>query len=1019
MSTSRRKKGSIPGRFSNPPKRLTPDAKFVIELSAEEREYLKGWERSYLEQIPNAEREHLITKNARETLREILQRVSPGAQDPNYLPLAVKVRLIFGGLHKLDNHLVGGLLAPVNDGLREHFGVATVDQPTETHFNEFVTHLRQTWSRATVNALVAHTALCPVPAQGFAVEEMLRIQEVRENGGEAALDTIEFPLSDVTQMDVTSQTPESREELDLTPDSDTSVPEVNEDKANSTSSSDAVHLDSGSSDAALEFEGELDSSVDSSDESQQDDELTVTEIHDVKTNANPTTPTQDSLPEPIEVPDIYDLIYTPLGRMLISQAIASADGRQIGALSQEDYAVMLEEFVSLNIDHRPTWFQAGFASALGLVPKDYLLDSRALNASRKQYYVWGYIKGLVRSNRTEDIREVCLQDWPLIMSMFLDDIGQDIVLEISREMIYANLDYAEALLNITPRMAVRGLEHEIQLLQMLDTESVQMLRVGESWRAARILKIAEHRLSHLINHSALPANYLRSLKQLQIGIRMGLAASYRISGDFSTAKTVLAEVPTEHLQVSSPRTRARYFIQRALSESDTKRIEDVVLPRTQQDRSVFKKKFAPAVRYLNEAAKQSSDNADTDYFAAAFALAELSFEQASSLMGRARLGYGDRQDRQLLLPQLKLQQALINFHLKDYGGIFEAIDELLQNEYNWKLRTEEAELVVTATLEAMPSELPRLIEWLSRQLDGSTLLSKSTLEAVFAAAPATLSHIALMTRRLSNQVDRMSILLPLLGDAILRSAPDDIEMVLDQIDDLRGKHSPEAHKMWAKYCRTNQSFREYLGTFEADLSAISSFTEVAEKTELEEMLISVLEGMLPIQDFESEGNFAQLLQQLESIAPEYADFFQDDPRTKAPTSYTRWSKSQAATAANPSTPVTVLFVGGNPERQNEINRDAKSEVERMFNGDVHVEFHVPGWGSSWMDTIHKIERQLPTTDAVGVMPLTRTTFGRTLRRKLNDVHVPRISCTAEGKASTIRAVEEAVRVARKLRGESG
>ena len=195
MASSRRKKGPIPGRFSNPPKRLTPDAKFVIELSAEEREYLKGWERSYLEQIPNPEREHLITKNARETLREILQRVSPGAQDPKYLPLAVKVRLIFGGLHKLDNHLVGGLLAPVNGGLREHFGVATVDQPTETHFNEFITHLRQTWSRATVNALVAHTALCPIPAQGFAVEEMLRIQEARENGGEAAAASPPFSLA--------------------------------------------------------------------------------------------------------------------------------------------------------------------------------------------------------------------------------------------------------------------------------------------------------------------------------------------------------------------------------------------------------------------------------------------------------------------------------------------------------------------------------------------------------------------------------------------------------------------------------------------------------------------------------------------------------------------------------------------------------------------------------------------------------------------------------------------------------
>jgi hypothetical protein len=201
MAPSRRTRQPIPGRFTNPPKRLTPDAKFVIELSAEEREYLKGWVRSYLEQIPQSERELLVSKNSRDTLREILQRVSPGAQDPKFLSPAAKVRLIFGALHKLDNYFVGGLLTPINDELREHFGVAEVDQPTEAHFAEFLIQLRQTWSRASVNALVAHTALCPVPAQGFAVAEMLLIQEARESGREAPLDEIEFPVAEVMGLD--------------------------------------------------------------------------------------------------------------------------------------------------------------------------------------------------------------------------------------------------------------------------------------------------------------------------------------------------------------------------------------------------------------------------------------------------------------------------------------------------------------------------------------------------------------------------------------------------------------------------------------------------------------------------------------------------------------------------------------------------------------------------------------------------------------------------------------------------
>ena len=986
MSTSRNRPRHNPNRFANAPRQGLQNADFIVELDAQQKENLSRWVFEYLSHIPSHEKRQLMRELTRDDLKEICQRAQPGIASPQHLTEARKLALIEQAIPKLDQHLVSNYLRALKSDLEKHFGIGSIETPTDAQFFDFITYLRSHWSRAAVNALISNVALSPVPAQGYAVEEMEKIEKIRESGNEANLGEIEFPL-----MADSLGAPEIVSVGDEKLESDLNANDVNVESVEEIAQPEHIEDDN--------FENSTNHVVSEFEEIQS-----IIEVN-------------DPLVDEVEVPDISDLIYTPLGRLLISQAISSADGRQLGALSPEDYALMLEEFASLNTNHRPTWFQAGFSSALGLVPKDFLIDSKATNDWRKQYYLWGYIKGLSRANRTTEIREICQTEWPLIIEMFRLNIGIDLFEDVAREVIYANLDYAEELLSLSHRGSIRTVEHEINLLQMLDTESVKMLRNSEAPRAAAILRLAERRLKFILAQPDLTPALTRAVSNLGLGLRMGLAASYRIVGDFANAKQVLSQTPDEQLSLSASRNQSRYFIQRALTESDTKRIEDVLLPRTTQERIAFARRFEPVLGHIDRAVKSTHPNPDARYLYAGIALAKEDYEGASSLLGQTRLGYEDRDDRQLLIPQLRLQQAILNFHLQNYSGIYESINELINNPYSWKLRAEEASLIVRVTLETMPNELPRLLDWLTSQPDGAALLTKNELERVFQSLPSCSKQVARLSHRISNQVDRLAILLPILEDALIRSHAEDLEFILGEIDELRNRQSTEAHRMWAEFCRSNKYFRDYLGKFEANVSAISSLSLIPDTSDLVQVLISVLDEMLPITNFEDEANFSQLLSQLSSVAPEYVNIYEEDPRAAAPATYTRWEKSQAASDARESTPVRILFVGGNPERQSEINTNARSEIESKFGSKVELDFQIPGWGSNWMDVIQRIEQKLSKVDAVVLMPLTRTTFGQTLRRKLNDAHVPRISCTAEGKTSSVRAIEEAVNIARRLRGE--
>jgi tetratricopeptide (TPR) repeat protein len=999
----------LPGIHREKNQRLAPNQEFQVELSAERRDELIQLLLAFVNAIPKSEREFVIKNLSSDQLREMLRRSGKNL-NPDHMIVAHTVSEIWRAPFKYDVFLLGELVKPFTLILENNFDERIISNPSEEQFYEIIEYLGKMWSRAAVYALITHLSLVPMPAQAHALEFVLELEKRKDSepNFDENLSQIEFASEDLI-AEVTNDRPEQSGSptadgkglpvKDAVTVFESEIVELQPDR---------IEIEEGlnnldDSEAISDNPIEIDSDASVPEIAHEDSQ--VTEIPDEYTPVQPE----------IVLADIDELVFTPLGQMLIRQAIASADGNQIGALSRDEYATMLNELSTLNNAHMPTWFQIGFSSALGLVEPEFKMDSAALNSIRRYWHLWGVLKGLLRTGDLAQFHQICDERWTDVLEMFKNGLASELLLDIARVAIYQNVERAENLLGNFNQIPAVNAEQEMALIQMLDSESVLMLRNSEAARAILVLEIAQNRLIYLNTGDRLMVHEKSQITDLFIRISMGMAACFRATNDFETAVNTLwlpDDFPVDQL---IPRTLSRLYIQQFLSASRAKRIEDVELPRSTSERKAFKKHYQEHSNFLHKALDINERNADANYLLAGIMLSEEKFDQAASLLGRAILYYGqDRKDRDLIKPRIKLLQVLLKARSGDLIDFDQAIDEII--ELAPRLQKEEFSTIVGQGLTLKSSKVSTFLSWAVREnLDSTLSIPASELSAILSLTTDAYPSLVAIASRLSKVSEQIDALIELLENSLSRQNSEDIESTLAQIDELRKGRSPIVHKRWAELCLNSEELREYINAFDATLSALVSLSMLDDKQGLVTALLDVLDTMLPIEDYEAEGNFQQLLEQLQEIAPEYLEFYHNDPRTKAPLEYAGWAKSPAAAIATETSPIRVFFVGGNPERQSSINEIIKPLIQTTFGSSVEVEFFESTWSSTWYKVLDQIQPKLDRADVVVLSPLVRTTFGQTLRRKLNDSHIPRISCTSEGKSATLRSIQQAVSVAEKLR----
>lgn len=105
--------------------------------------------------------------------------------------------------------------------------------------------------------------------------------------------------------------------------------------------------------------------------------------------------------------------------------------------------------------------------------------------------------------------------------------------------------------------------------------------------------------------------------------------------------------------------------------------------------------------------------------------------------------------------------------------------------------------------------------------------------------------------------------------------------------------------------------------------------------------------------------------------------------------------------------VRICFVGGS-ERERRTGHAARRILdERGVTAFATVSWHHPGWGSNWAEEATAIESEYGDLDALVLMPLVRTNFGRRIRRTSGQSSVPWFACTGKGAHSMANAVEMA------------
>ncbi|HSH58942.1 MAG TPA: hypothetical protein VK988_04740 [Acidimicrobiales bacterium] len=110
-------------------------------------------------------------------------------------------------------------------------------------------------------------------------------------------------------------------------------------------------------------------------------------------------------------------------------------------------------------------------------------------------------------------------------------------------------------------------------------------------------------------------------------------------------------------------------------------------------------------------------------------------------------------------------------------------------------------------------------------------------------------------------------------------------------------------------------------------------------------------------------------------------------------------------------PVRVIFVGG-AERQEQCLADLDASIAARYNGMVSVDWFFPGWSANWYKAAERVEAAYEEADAVVLMTLVRTNFGRWVRRTAGEHGLSWVSCTGQGRGAMERAIDRAIRLAR-------
>jgi hypothetical protein len=755
-------------------------------------------------------------------------------------------------------------------------------------------------------------------------------------------------------------------------------------------------------------------------ESLQEDLQKQSEVLSEDLDSTLETPTEISVPE--------EELYTPLTQALIRLAIQTAAGDE-GAPNKQDFEAMLTELITANSSKLNFWFIAGFAAGLDLVDPEEILNSAALNEDRGAWHLSGYLKGLLRRKATtaDEIEKTLIRRRSDFRKLITTHIGIDIANLILPFAIKVDHTLVTEMVELLPLSHPRNVNTEIYFIGEIDTATVALLRNNQVQEAAQVLMAAIERFELVKRHHISSSEKVSNrFIDLRTRLSIGLAASHRLNRNFPAAKSELERITKNELDQVSERTRARYSLQYALAASKTLNISDVKLPRNETEKREYQHKFESVESHLVEAISIHPKPGESQYYTksdALFLLSGLDIVAGNLQTAQLHLNelipmYEVRSERKYLVPQIKLMQALIDFESDGVSTISEALDKIMNAEsFSASLRDVETDRAISSAINAGSTKLPEFLEWLSQpeQSVHAAPTRKTILDCV-ELFPDIFDSLLRLSNRLRPTTQRFELLLDFLGVALSREDGADIEKTVDAIDQLLASGSTTSLEAWANYCLENPAFRRYLTEFAADTEGIAGLLKAELRDEAKDALCSAIYRARPVNNAVDYARLNVFLSELRNLDPELAQLFEEESLSQPPSSYVPWHMpTDIETEITHQEPVRIIFVGGTHEEQGKLQSQVDQQLKEKFGSLVEVRYFHPGWGSNWSNKADQIESHFADSDALVLMPLVRTNFGRRIRKNSGLQNTPWIPCTGKGVGSIVKSISEAVNISNSLR----
>lgn len=689
--------------------------------------------------------------------------------------------------------------------------------------------------------------------------------------------------------------------------------------------------------------------------------------------------------------------FTTLDRQLVRVIVDVVQGIE-GALTRDELDDLIQELLELNGTRHQSYFHAGLRDALFRVGPERQLPAR--NLPREQWYWAGYIQGLAREGRWDEVVQ-CFDAEPAVRSLGKTGQGPSdaAAVHIFRALVGAGR-HGEVPGFLKPMAVVtsRG------LFPLVADTAEELLREDNAAEARALYDLLGEAIEILAERGE------DTSTPPYLAVRRRRAHCYRQLGELAHADRLLNELLQEE---SNPDILAMVLTDLGLIAGGFRRLADLRLPLKEEKLAGFRDALArgePKFQEVLEIDARYSAHArfcigvlaltrsawgeavDHLEFALSVFEAEPARYSSGGILTSARLCFGLALALDVQVGRMQRAANLISDALKQGERVPEyLIPDLLEavSLRSGELAHEIADQILSAL--------------------GPEALDTLSISGVVARSPAIAN--ALLDRGLDRTRSE-----PMRADDLYRALPilltnrelDRASEALDALEELAFlgierdrfislleepvSYSPAWEIDDARQARVR--CLEVAGDYEAAARDLTEeFHQVLSRLGTDgvadaEAILERIESYGLPQEFT-----ARLHNRLEALR-------KGDDRSATE----QLDSGDAIPIA-----VRILYVGGD-ERQARYDREITEELA-ISHPKISVEFRHPGWSGNWGGTLEEVLRTAENYDGIVISRLVRTEFGRQLRK---GVQIPWRGCGGMGKKGIITSILLAARDARKV-----